>query len=86
MRVACFVLAAPVIEPAGPVFAGHERLIGAHLEQLLEGFLGFAGAKVDDRGQLGERAVGNSLGTIGGVEQGVAEAAVLDELPGSGSR
>ena len=36
-----------------------------------EGLSGVAGAKVDDGGKFGKRAVGNLLGTVGGVEQSV---------------
>ena len=62
---------APVIEPAGPVLAGHEGAVGTQFLERGEAALRVAGTEVDDGGQFGKRAVGDLLGTVGGVEQSV---------------
>ena len=63
------VVLTPMIEPAGPVLAGHEWAFGTKLLKRGEVPLGIAGAEVDDGGKSGKRAIGNLLRTVGGIEQ-----------------
>ena len=48
------VVLAPMIEPAGPVLASHERALRAEFLQRFESLLCIAGAEVDDGGQIGK--------------------------------
>ena len=74
------VVFAPVIEPSGPVFAVHERAIGAEFVELCELFLRLAGAEVDDGGQLGKCARGEFVCAVSGVELGFGEAGVEEDV------
>ena len=78
--VGLVVLFAPVIEPAGPVFAAHVRAVGAKRVEGGETVLRFAGAEVDDGRQFRKRAVGNLLGAVGGVEHVGRHAASMQQL------
>ncbi len=65
---------APVVEPAGPVFADHARLVGAELDQFVERAFGLAGGEVHHRQGVRQGAVGEHVGAVGGEQQGVVEA------------
>ena len=55
---------APVIEPAGPVFANHARLVGAELDQFVECALCFARRKIHHRQGVRQGAVGEHVGAV----------------------
>lgn len=64
------VVFAPVIEPAGPVFTGHEGAIRTESLEFYKFLLRIAGTEVDDGGKFRKRAFGKLVSSVGGVEQG----------------
>ena len=73
------MLLAPVIEPAGPVFARHVRTVGTQRVERGKAVLCLARAEVDHRRQFRKRAIRNLFGTIGGVKQVGCHAGLLQQ-------
>ena len=84
-RVGLAVFAAPVIEPAVPVLAVKERAVGADFFQNGETSLcrpGIGAAKVDSDGQVGKRARGNLLRSVGRIKHGLGEPRIHQHAAG----
>ncbi len=69
-----------MIEPAGPVFAGHARLIGPKCLELRKRVFRLAGTEIDHRQHAGQCVVAQQVRAIGGEQQIGAEAGAIQRL------
>ena len=80
LGVGASVRLAPMVEPASPVFTDHSRPARLEFFQLFECALGFAGCEVHHRQGVGEGAIGEHVGAVGGEQQRFVKTGLHEQL------